>query len=42
MELPDDVVCNTLLKVFEESSKDFGNCRLVNKEIEKFQNRLLF
>ena len=35
MELPEDVVCSILLKVFDQSSKDFGNYRLVNKEIER-------
>ena len=35
MELPEDAVCNILLKVFDQSSKDFGNCRIVNKEIER-------
>lgn len=28
-------MCSILLKVFDQSSKDFGNYRLVNKEIER-------
>ena len=35
MELPKEIVCNILLKVFDQSIIFFGNCRLVNKEIER-------
>ena len=42
MELPEDIVCDILSKIFNQSNKDFG---IVDWSIKRFiesQNRLLF